>query len=164
MPLIPWINPWEIGRRSEPGRRLARRGWPSWADWFGGLMPDLFADFPMMSDMFRSLQSFPPIDVQETDTAYVISADLPGFDKNQLQLWIDENVLTIKGQQDEIYREERGGYLRQERRTGSFVRHIPLPDDIEPEGIRAEFDKGVLRITVPRTGRSAGSGRRIEIS
>lgn len=169
MPLIPWMLPWETGRRPESGRRWPGRGlpWGSEVEWFGSVLPGFFdpdSDSPAWNELFRGLQSFPPIEVQETEAAYVITANLPGFDRNQIELAIDENVLTIRGTQDEIIREEREGLIRQERRTGSFVRHMPLPEDVRAEGIRSEFDKGVLRVTIPRTGRAAGDGRRMEIS
>ncbi|HHV54267.1 MAG TPA: Hsp20/alpha crystallin family protein [Firmicutes bacterium] len=151
-----WLSPRSRGRRT--GRELIPFGnWieEAWADPFGWMSA-------WMSEFVPTLASFPPIDVEETDTAYVVTADLPGYTKDQIEIHFHDNVLEIRGKRDEMMKEERAGYLKQERRSGRFLRQIPLPEDIDPDGIRAEFNNGVLKLTIPRTGSRPGS-RRIPI-
>ena len=93
----------------------------------------------------------PEIDVTEDDNNIILEADVPGLDKDNVELDLKDNVLTLKGTK-EIKREKEGKkFHRYERSTGSFSRSFVLPDNIKKEEIQAEFDKGVLKITVPKT-------------
>jgi len=93
----------------------------------------------------------PEIDVTEDENNIILEADVPGIDKENVELDLKDNVLTLKGTK-EIKREKDGKkFYRYERSTGSFSRSFVLPDNIKKEEIQAEFDKGVLKITVPKT-------------
>jgi HSP20 family protein len=93
----------------------------------------------------------PEIDVIEDDNSIILEADVPGVDKENIELDIKDNVLTLKGTKKEIKREKDGKkFYRYERSTGSFSRSFMLPENIKKEEIEAEFDKGVLKITIPK--------------
>ena len=91
-----------------------------------------------------------PLDVTQRGDHTVIRASLPGVSPEEIQVSIEDNVLTIRGRTAKEYLEESGTYLMQERRTGSFHRALRLPDSVDPERVEPRYDNGVLTITVPK--------------
>lgn len=91
-----------------------------------------------------------PLDVRETDDAYIVQASVPGFDPEQIDVTLDRNVLTIKGLLEEEDLEEDEIYHLRERRYGQFSRSISLPSDVVAEEIEANVDLGVLTVYVPK--------------
>lgn len=96
----------------------------------------------------------PTIDMMESDEEYLIEADLPGLSKKDIQINCHDNVLTIEGERKLEDKEERKGYLRNERYFGSFKRSIMLPASISDDKIKATFKDGVLKINVPKAEKS----------
>lgn len=90
----------------------------------------------------------PPIDVMETQDDYVLTADLPGIERKDIELSIASNVLTLKGEKKEANKESKRRYFRQESWTGQFQRTLSLPNSIDPDKVRAEFRDGVLQVTI----------------
>jgi HSP20 family protein len=92
----------------------------------------------------------PAVDVYETDDAYVVSAELPGMKKEDIDIDVKDRILTVKGRRssDAEVRNER--YYRKERVFGSFQRAFSLPEKVDPAQITAEFKSGVLKISIPR--------------
>jgi HSP20 family protein len=103
-----------------------------------------------------------PMDLLERDEEYVVTVDLPGFERDDIEVTMVENRLQIDAERDEETDEDTENYVRRERRHRSVSRSIRLPDDIDPEGIGATAKHGVLTVTVPRTHTEAES-RTIEI-
>lgn len=102
----------------------------------------------------------PAVDVEETDTAYVVEADLPGVKESDVDIELTNNVLSIHG---ELKERERVGVLRHRtRRTGEFDYRMTLPGDADPEQVTATLADGVLRVEVAKT--EAARPRRIEIT
>ena len=103
----------------------------------------------------------PPIDVHETADEYVITAELPGLGRNDVQIEVRDGRIQISGQRPErdLPCEQ---YHRVERGHGSFSRTFELPIAIDSDAIAADLTDGVLRVTCPKT--SGGSARRIQIS
>ncbi len=91
-----------------------------------------------------------PIDIRQTGEAYVLEASVPGFRPEDVEVTLDQNVLTISGTQRSESEEQRGGWIRRERRTGSFHRQVVLPAEVRADEISAGFENGVLTVTVPR--------------
>jgi HSP20 family protein len=93
----------------------------------------------------------PAVDVFETEEAFVVRADLPGVDPKNVSLSIEDGYLTLKGEKakGEDSRRE-GSWYRFERRYGSFVRSIALPDTVDPENVEATAENGVLTVTLPK--------------
>lgn len=96
----------------------------------------------------------PTTDMMETDNEYVIKVDLPGLTKKDIQINAHDNVLTIEGERRKESKEEKAGYLRNERYFGTFKRSIMLPASIMDENIKASFKDGVLKINVPKAEKS----------
>lgn len=95
----------------------------------------------------------PAVDIKENHKKYVVLAEVPGFDKDQVQVQVRGGYLTITAKRSEEQEEKDDyRYLRQER-SSTMVRTIPLPEDIEEEGITAEYKHGLLEISIPRTER-----------
>jgi HSP20 family protein len=92
----------------------------------------------------------PATDLVETETEYVLRADLPGLGEDDVNVELDDNVLTISGERKAEHEERKEGYYRVERSTGAFSRSLTLPDGVEPESIKASFDKGVLEVRIPK--------------
>ncbi len=104
----------------------------------------------------------PQIDVIRRSHELVVRADLPGIKPDELEVSVDDGLLTIRGErQEEVQREEREGLVRSERRYGAFYRAIPLPEGADENGIAATFRNGVLEITVPLSAEERG--RRIAV-
>ncbi|BFM17875.1 Hsp20/alpha crystallin family protein [Maricurvus nonylphenolicus] len=106
----------------------------------------------------------PRIDVREHDGHYEISAELPGVDKDDLSVTLDNGVLTIEAETHQEDKEEKEGKLiRQERRYGKFMRSFNLGSDVREKDINASFKDGVLTLTAPKREETVSQSRRIDI-
>lgn len=104
-----------------------------------------------------------PLDVIEGDQEFQVRASLAGFDPAKVEITYDNNTLTIKGEvQEENVDEGEGKYHIRERRFGSFVRSITMPELIEQSGISADSDNGVLTVHLPKKPET--QPRRIQVS
>ena len=126
---------------------------------------DLFNELYSLPTSFLSKSGVdlsPRIDISETDAAYKIEAELPGINQKDIDVKIDNNILTIKGKKEDIKEEKEKNYHLRERYYGAFQRSISLPNNIEPEKIKASFENGVLNISVPKNDKR--TPKKIEIS
>ena len=126
---------------------------------------DLFNELYSLPTSFLSKSGVdlsPRIDISETDAAYKIEAELPGINQKEIDVKIDNNILTIKGKKEDIKEEKEKNYHLRERYYGAFQRSISLPNNIEPEKIKASFENGVLNISVPKNDKRPP--KKIEIS
>lgn len=105
----------------------------------------------------------PQIDVTETDKALTISSELPGLEPNDIDISLDRDVLTIRGEKRAEKEEKGARHYRLERSYGSFSRSIRLPSEVEAEKIDATFKRGVLKIKLPKTQKSKEQGKHIEV-
>ena len=110
----------------------------------------------------RSQRWAPAMDLAEAEDHYVLRADLPGMGEEDVSIEINDNVLTVSGERREEHEGHKQGWHRVERTFGRFSRSLSLPEGIDPEAIRASFDRGVLSITVPKPEQR--KPRRVEIS
>ncbi len=126
--------------------------------------------FDDMRETFRSFfdegfgAGYPAMDIRETDDSYVVEADMPGMNENDIDVRVDGRTLTVAGsteQKDEERSEE--GYLMRERRQSAMRRSLTLPANVDTDSISARFRDGVLELTVPKTESGTG-GRRIEVN
>ncbi|MGI9228148.1 MAG: Hsp20/alpha crystallin family protein [Gammaproteobacteria bacterium] len=90
----------------------------------------------------------PAVDIAEKDDHFLIEADIPGVDPNDIEISMENGVLTMKGERKSEVKEEKEGYTRVERSHGSFYRRFSLPESADPEHISAKSNKGVLQINV----------------
>ncbi len=91
---------------------------------------------------------FLPLDIEETESAYRLTASVPGFAPDAVDVTFSEGVLTILAKAEPISRE--GTWLRRERPHGSLLRRLQLPAQVDPGGIEAAFENGVLTVSVPK--------------
>ncbi len=104
----------------------------------------------------------PRVDLSETDDAYHIHVDLPGVNKDDVDVSMRDGMLIIRGERKDERREEKGDAVRVERSFGQFYRSFALPKSINEDSINARYDNGVLAIDVPKAEET--KPRRIEIS
>jgi HSP20 family protein len=92
----------------------------------------------------------PAMDLVETEDAFVLRADLPGLSEGDVNLELEDSVLTISGERKAEHEERKEGYYRVERASGTFSRSLTLPEGVDPEAVSAHFDKGVLEVRIPK--------------
>ena len=92
-----------------------------------------------------------PIDVVADGDDFLVRASLPGVSPENMQVAIEDNVLTIRGETASHFVNTDGSYLMRERRSGSFHRSLRLPDTVDQEKAEPRFEHGVLTITLPKT-------------
>ncbi len=92
----------------------------------------------------------PAVDIREEDDRFVIHADVPGVDPKDIDVTMENGVLTIKGERKTESEEEREGYKRVERSRGAFYRRFSLPDSADSDKINAKSKNGVLEIVIPK--------------
>jgi HSP20 family protein len=92
----------------------------------------------------------PAMDLVETADEFVLRADLPGLSEKDIAIELEGNVLTVSGERETEHEDDEGGYYRLERASGAFSRSLTLPEGVAPEGIAASFDRGVLKVRIPK--------------
>ena len=106
----------------------------------------------------------PKLDIAELKDKYEIKAELPGMDEKDINLSVEDGLLTISGEKKAETEEKDKGYYLKECSYGSFSRSVRLPDNIADDKISAQFRKGVLFIDMPKTKEIQSKARKIEIS
>jgi HSP20 family protein len=92
----------------------------------------------------------PPMDLVEHDDHFVLKADLPGLAEDDVSIEVQDGTLRISGERKAEHEQREKGWYRVERSFGSFSRSLTLPDGVDPDGISAEFDRGVLQVRIPK--------------
>jgi HSP20 family protein len=110
-----------------------------------------FFDSPTTSNGGNAVRRWiPAMDLVETDDHFVLKADLPGLNEGDVNIEVEDNVLTVSGERKSEHEDKREGYYRVERSYGSFRRTLTLPEGVDPEAVSATFDKGVLEVRIPK--------------
>ncbi|WP_026331435.1 MULTISPECIES: Hsp20/alpha crystallin family protein [unclassified Thioalkalivibrio] len=122
-----------------------------------GRLPDVPGD----EDSVSAADWSPAVDIREETDAYVLHADVPGVDPKDIELHMENGVLTLRGERKYENAEEKEGYKRVERMRGTFFRRFSLPDTADAENISARSQNGVLEVRIPKQARV--QPRRIEI-
>jgi HSP20 family protein len=108
-------------------------------------------DTPMPGDGGSAARRWiPAMDLVETDEDFVLRADLPGLSEGDVNIELEDNVLTVSGERKSEHEERKEGYYRVERASGTFSRSLTLPEGVNPEQIKASFDRGVLEVRIPK--------------
>jgi HSP20 family protein len=103
----------------------------------------------------------PNVDIYENKDHMVLEAELPGMKREDFDLSVENNVITLRGERHFVKKDDSDNYHRVERAYGSFTRSFTLPNTVSAEGATAEYKNGVLRVTLPK--REETKARRIEI-
>ena len=101
----------------------------------------------------------PPMEIFQRDGHLVVRADLPGMTKDDVQVEVTDDSLTISGERRSEHATKQEGIFRSERHYGTFHRHIPLPEGVNAEQVKASFQDGVLEVTMPAPQRPARSSQ-----
>lgn len=129
-------------------------------------MPSLRRMFDM-EPMARYDSSFtmpsPAVDVTEDDAAYKVTAELPGMTEKEIEVVISGDMLTLKGEKRQQKEQKEKNYYLSERAYGSFERSFSVPDGVDRDKIAADFSKGVLTITLPKTAKAVAEQKKIEV-
>ena len=98
-----------------------------------------------------SMESWNPVvDVYDNDDSIVVKAELPGIDKEGIEIDVKDRVLTLKGERSSESEVKDDNYYRRERSYGKFERAFNLPADVDPDNIKADYKDGVLKIDIPK--------------
>jgi HSP20 family protein len=129
-------------------------------------MDRLFEDFSSRGGSLRFWEraAEPAVEVSDTAEAVVVKVQVPGINKDDLQLTITEQALTVKGEMKEEEQKENKHYHRQEFRYGTFVRSIALPASVQAEKATAQLKDGVLAVTMPKSAQAQGKPIPIQAS
>ena len=160
---------------AEPSKKTlaARDQWQPFSDLrseiervFDNFMPGWF-DFPKMPAFADArFDVTPKVEVTETDKEFRVRAELPGIDEKDIEITLADGMLTLKGEKSE--EKEHKGEGEQvhwtERSFGSFRRSLRVPDSIDEDKVSAEFKKGVLTVTLPKSAEAQKAARKIKIS
>jgi HSP20 family protein len=103
----------------------------------------------------------PPVDVYEDESAIQLKLEVPGLDEKDIDIRLENNVLTVKGERKLEKETKEENYRRIERRYGSFTRSFTLPNTVSSEEVKAGYDKGVLTISLPK--KEAAKPKQIKI-
>jgi HSP20 family protein len=142
-----WLAPWsEMDRLFDRFRLPTLRGWMD-------MEPSARAS---------AIVANPAIDIVEDEKAYQLTAELPGMEEKDVDVSIDGDMLTLKGEKQQETEKKQGNHTLSERSYGSFQRSFSLPDGVDREKIEANFAKGVLTITLPKSA-AAPAAKKIEV-
>lgn len=120
----------------------------------GRCMPSGFGRWPQLtleSNGARKFEWSPSADISETDKEYVIRAELPAVKKEDVQVTLDEGIITIKGERKQQKEDKNEKYHRVESFYGSFERSFALPDNVKSDAVRCDSKDGILTIHIPKT-------------
>jgi HSP20 family protein len=139
------------------------------------LFDDFFTGWPLgplarrpEADPWRRLQgalgmAYPAVDAKEDETAYRVTAELPGMTEKDVEVTLANGVLMLKGHKREEKEERKEDYYVSERRFGSFQRSLRLPEGVDQGRIEAELKDGVLTVVLPKTAEAQAEAKRIEV-
>jgi len=133
----------------------------------GGFINSLSTDFFGNSFFdFRPLKQnqFPRVDIAETENNFLITAELPGIDEKNVDITLDGETLTIKGEKKETSEDKQGEFYSRERSYGQFQRSFEVPATINQNKIDASFSNGVLTVKMPKTPESKKEVKKIPIN
>ncbi len=125
----------------------------------------IFDEFPYEWPSISSkMEGFmPAIDVFENDKGYELEVELPGMKRDEIEISLNDHVLTIKGEKKDEHVEEKKGSKILERTYGAFERSFTIPEDVDSENINAKYEDGVLKLTIPKRPESKSKKVKIEV-
>jgi HSP20 family protein len=115
-------------------------------------------------ERFIGWQGTPPVDFVEHDDGYELTAELPGLDHKDVEVKVANGALVIHGEKKMEREEKKEGAFFSERRYGSFKRSFRLPENVDVNKIAADFEKGVLKVTLPKTAQTKTEEKKINIA
>lgn len=154
--------------REDPVERMNQemnqmlRGFFGGDDWFLPAFRSM-SETPSWFGDFRPRSFSPSIDVSDTESALVVSAEIPGLSKEDIELTVHDGTLSLKGEKRHEFEKDEAGVYRTERFFGTFQRTVPLPAGVDPDGAEAQFADGVLTVKLPKVAGEETAPRRIDL-
>lgn len=128
------------------------------------LFDEFFRGFDMNPFFGTHAERFTPnVDITESDKEIRVSAELPGMDEKDIDITLNHDSLTIKGEKKEEKEDKGKDYYRMERSYGTFCRTIPVPVEIETDKINAHYKKGILTIKIPKSAKAIEEKKKITV-
>jgi HSP20 family protein len=159
-----WKDIVPFKKRSVPVKRESGHPFERLRDEMDALFDNFWGDFPLAPFDGRRVRSFSPtVDVSETDREIRVSAELPGMDEKDIDITINRDSLSIRGEKKEENEDKGKNYYHVERTYGSFSRTVPLPVEIESDKAEADFKKGVLTVKIPKSPKAIESKKKVAI-
>ncbi|MCG8500834.1 MAG: Hsp20/alpha crystallin family protein [Firmicutes bacterium] len=121
-----------------------------------------FMDSFFNSELFNASSSGIRADIRESEKEYIIEADLPGVNKEAIEVELRDNYLTISAKHNEELNEERENYIRRERRAGKIARSFYV-ENVKNQDVKASYQDGVLSVVLPKTKENKPKGYKIDI-
>lgn len=157
-----------------PGGEQSRSAWPDMPRFFSRdpwraveeFFQDPFAGRGALERWFGDFSSSrfqPRIDVVDEGKILRVTAELPGMERVDVSVSVEDGALVLRGEKKQDVRSEEDGCYRLERAYGRFTRTIPMPEDAEPDRALAKFDHGILTLTVPKSVSARSASRTIDI-
>ncbi len=123
--------------------------WPR--DYFNGVLDQFLRGFETDNEMAENTLWTPAVDIKENAENYIVTADLPGVEKENIHISLENNTLTIKGERKyEKDEKTEEGFTRKERFQGQFYRRFVLPETTDESKIKAKYRHGVLEVIIPK--------------
>jgi len=97
------------------------------------------------------------VDVMETEKGYELSAAVPGYKPEEIQIDINESMVTLRGEKKEEHEEKKGNYVYRERRAGTFYRQVRLPATVDSSKAEAQLKEGVLTLILPKAAETSST-------
>ncbi|MBP9865323.1 MAG: Hsp20/alpha crystallin family protein [Candidatus Omnitrophica bacterium] len=137
-------------------------------DQFNHMLGQWRSSAPDMTDFFGGADDFdfmPTVDLEESAADYLVKVDLPGIDKDKINITVQNDLLTIQGvrQSESETSDEKSGMFKHERSYGSFARSLRLPGPVDDTRIAADYKNGVLTIKLPKVAAAAAEPKKIAI-
>lgn len=126
-------------------------------------MRSIFDDLPTAFNLDLTSSFYPRVDIAEDDQNVYVTAELPGVDKKDVKVSLQDNVLTIKGEKKSEIKDENKNYFRIERTYGSFCRSFQLPAEVDHDKVKAKFENGMLMIEAAKKEPTSRNEKLIEI-
>tara|TARA_R110001592_G_scaffold67138_1_gene206036 strand:+ start:386 stop:829 length:444 start_codon:yes stop_codon:yes gene_type:complete len=146
MELTPFTGPSSLRRLSDEFNRMLSQ-WPAFGD----------TDASIVASNWT-----PAVDIKEEDKRFLVTADIPGVDPNDIEVTMENGTLSIRGERKDEKKEEKDGYRRVERFSGSFYRRFTLPDTADADKIKARANNGVLEIEIGKSKEKQSKKVKIE--
>lgn len=164
---VPNLIPWKRSEKKVPAKYEEQHPLATFQQEINQLFDDFFSrgfGLSRFGDFPEGFGDFSPqVDITETDKALTVTAELPGLDEKDVEVTLTRDALTISGEKKAEKEEKDQNYYRIERSYGSFRRTIPLLYEIEADKVEAQFKKGVLTITLPKTEVAQKQVKRITV-
>jgi HSP20 family protein len=130
---------------------------------FEGFFNDFQSPSLLPSAWIESQMATPVVDIFENEKSFKVEAELPGIQQDDVEVTINDNYLTIKGEKKASKEDKEDNYVRRERYYGSYQRTIALPETADADKAKATFKKGVLWIEIPKKKEAIKPSRKVEI-